>query len=128
MFGENINDLNTRFAYWFTPKYASYSGNEGTMSFDQHMLVALVAPRGYHGADASEDLWADPRGSWLSLLEASKVWEMYGKVRPMKGEIPLMNDLLINGPIAYHIREGGHNLEKFDWKLYLDHADMLFKE
>ena len=127
MFGEYISNLNTRFGYWFTTKYASYSGNEGTMPFDQHMVIALVAPRGYHGADASEDLWADPRGSWLSLIEASKVWGMYGKVQPMKDEMPLLNDLLINGPIAYHIREGGHNLEKFDWKLYLDHADMLFK-
>jgi hypothetical protein len=127
MFGEYIYNLNTRFAYWFTAEYASYSGNEATMPFDQHMLVALVAPRGYHGADASEDLWADPRGSWLSLLKASKVWDMYGKVQPMKDEMPLLNDLLINGPIAYHMREGGHNLEKYDWKLYLDHADMLFR-
>jgi hypothetical protein len=126
MFGEYIVDLNTRFGYWFSEKYAAYSGNESIMPFDQHMVVALVAPRGYHGADASEDLWADPRGSWLSLVEASKVWVLYGKVKPMKEEMPLVNDLLINGPIAYHMREGGHNLEKFDWKLYLDHADLLF--
>jgi hypothetical protein len=128
MFGEYIHNLNTRFSYWFSPKYDSYSGNESTMPFDQHMVVALVAPRGYHGADASEDLWADPRGSWLSLAEASNVWVIYGKVKPLKDEMPLVNDLLINGPIAYHLREGGHNLEKFDWKLYLDHADVLFKK
>ena len=127
MFGENISNLNTRFGYWFSGKYANYSDNEDSMPFDQHMVVALVAPRGYHGADATEDLWADPKGSWLSLVAASKVWVMYGNARPMKEKMPLVNDLLVNGPLAYHLREGGHNLEKYDWKLYLDHADVLFK-
>ena len=126
LLGEYVSNLNSNFPHWFTDNYNKYSGKELSMPFDQHMAVALVAPRGYHGADASEDLWADPRGSWLSLLEASKVWEMYGKVKPMKDEMPPVNDLLLNGPIAYHMRDGGHNLSLFDWKLYLDHADVLF--
>ncbi len=127
-FGNYIIEMNEKHPHWFAPKYKTYAGNEGTMPFDQHMVIALVAPRSYHGGDASEDLWADPRGSWLSLVEASNVWVMYGKVQPMKDKMPLVNDLLVNGPIAYHIREGGHNLEKFDWKLYLDHADTQFKK
>jgi len=126
LLGEYVSNLNSNFPHWFTDNYNNYSGKELSMPFDQHMAVALVAPRGYHGGDASRDLWADPRGSWLSLLEASKVWKMYGKVQPMKDEMPLVNDLLLNGPIAYHLREGGHNLSLFDWKLYLDHADVLF--
>ncbi|MCX6327857.1 MAG: acetylxylan esterase [Bacteroidia bacterium] len=127
-FGNYILEMTRKNSHWFAPKYKTYAGNESTMPFDQHMVVALVAPRGYQCGNASEDLWADPRGSWLSLIEASKVWVMYGKAQPMKDEMPLVNDLLINGHIAYHMREGGHNLEKFDWKLYLDHADVLFKK
>lgn len=126
LLGEYVSNLNSNFPHWFTNNYNAYSGKELSMPFDQHMAVALVAPRGYHGADASEDLWADPRGSWLSLLEASKVWEMYGNIQPMKEKMPLVNDLLLNGPIAYHMRDGGHGLYLFDWKLYLDHADLLF--
>jgi len=72
--------------------------------------VALVAPRGYHGADAADDLWADPRGSWLSLVEASKVWALYGKTPALKDGMPLVNDLFVQGPVAYHIRQGGHGL------------------
>lgn len=126
LLGEYVSNLNSNFPHWFTDNYNAYSGKELSMPFDQHMAVALCAPRGYHGGDATEDLWADPRGSWLSLLEASKVWEMYGNVKPMKEKMPLVNDLMVNGPIAYHMREGGHNLNLFDWKLYLDHADLLF--
>ncbi|HEC44739.1 MAG TPA: hypothetical protein ENI20_18130 [Bacteroides sp.] len=128
LFGEYVRDLNSKFPHWFTDNYNAYSDKEISMPFDQHMVVALVAPRGYHGADATEDLWADPRGSWLSLLEASGVWEMYGEGPALKDEMPLVNDLMIRGPVGYHLREGGHNLTKFDWKLYLDHADALFQK
>ena len=67
---------------------------------DQHELIGLVAPRGYHGGDATKDAWADPRGSWLSLVEASKVWAMYSAAA---------------------------DLTAFDWKLYMDHAHLLFQ-
>ncbi len=126
--GNTIEVMTSRNPHWFVPKYATYAGKENTMPVDQHMLVALVAPRGYHAGDGSEDLWHDPRGAWLSLVEASKVWAMYGNAHAMKDKMPWVNDLLINGPIAYHIREGGHGLLLYDWKLYLDHADALFEK
>lgn len=65
--------------------------------------------------------------AWLALVEASKVWAMYGQARQMKDKMPMVNDLLINGPIAYHIRKGGHGLLLYDWKLYLDHAGHFYK-
>jgi len=126
-FGEDNAAINRSFPHWFAPKYATYAGREDTLPVDQHELVALVAPRGYHGADATSDLWADQRGSWLALVEASKVWALYGKTQPLQDEMPRVNDLLFQGPVAYHIREGGHGLLLFDWKLHLDHADSLFQ-
>jgi arylsulfatase A-like enzyme len=126
-FGEDNAAINKSFPHWFAPKYATYAGKEDLLPVDHHELVALVAPRGYHGADAADDLWADPRGSWLSLVEASKVWALYGKVAALKDPMPLVNDLLLQGPMAYHIRAGGHGLLLFDWKLHLDQAEALFK-
>jgi hypothetical protein len=46
----------------------------------------------------------------------------------MRNEMPLVNDLFLNRSMAFHLREGGHGLTMFDWKLYLDHADTLFKK
>ncbi len=126
-FGEDNAAINKSFPHWFAPKYATYAGKENTLPVDHHEVVALVAPRGYHGADASEDLWADPRGSWLSLVEASKVWALYGRAAALEDKMPLVNDLLLQGPMAYHVRTGGHGLLLFDWKLHLDQADVLFK-
>jgi hypothetical protein len=125
-FGNTIEVMTGRNPNWFSSKYSSYAGKEDTMPVDQHMLIALVAPRGFHAGDGSEDLWHDPRGSWLALVEASKIWKMYGNACEMKDIMPWVNSLFKNGPIAYHIREGGHGLLLFDWKLYLDHADSYF--
>ncbi len=127
-FGETIQQVTASFPHWFVPKYARYAGKEATLPFDQHELVALVAPRGYHGGDGSRDSWADPRGSWLSLVEASKVWAMSGTAAALTDdEAPAVDHLLTDGPLAYHLRTGGHDLTAFDWKLYLDHADLIFR-
>lgn len=125
-YGNTIEVMTSRNPHWFVPRYAEYAGKENLMPIDQHMLVALIAPRAYHGGDGALDLWHDPKGSWLSLVEASKIWEMYGKIKTFDNEMPLVNELLIEDPIAYHIREGGHGLFLFDWKLYLDQADLIF--
>jgi len=127
-FGETILQETTNFPHWFVPKYTTYAGKEDTLPFDQHQLIALVAPRGYHGGDGVLDTWADPRGSWLSFVEASKVWALWGKAPALKEDMPRLNDLLVAGPLAYHVRDGIHNLTTLDWKLYLDHADSLFKK
>ncbi len=127
-FGETLGIITRAFPYWFTPTYARYADKVDTLPIDQHELVALVAPRGYHGTDATEDLHADPRGSWLALVAASRVWALLGRAKPLPDAMPLVNDLLVDGPIAYHLRAGGHALTTFDWKLYFDHADILFRK
>ncbi len=125
-FGETLLQITTNFPYWFAAKYSTYAGKEDTLPFDQHQLIALVAPRGYHGGDGVRDTWADPRGSWLALVEAAKVWAQAGQATPFPAEMPSVGDLLVVGPLAYHVRPGGHDLTALDWQLYLDHADRLF--
>jgi dienelactone hydrolase len=125
-FGETLGQVTRNFKHWFTPRYASYADRITELPVDSHQLIALIAPRAYHGGDAADDLWADPRGAWLALVEASKVWPLHGKTEPLQDIMPQVNDLLIHGPLAYHIRAAGHDLTPFDWKLYLDHADTLW--
>jgi len=127
-FGETLGQITRAFPHWFTPTYAAYANKIDQLPIDAHELIALVAPRAYHGVDASEDLHSDPRGSWLALVEASKVWSLLGHGQPWKDQMPLVNDLCMDGPLAYHMRAGEHDLKLFDWKLYLDHADTLFRK
>ncbi len=125
-FGETLGQITEKFPHWFTPRYASYAQRIDELPVDSHQLIALVAPRGYHGGDGTHDLWADPRGAWLALVEASKVWALHGKAPPLKDKMPLVNDLLMQGSLAYHLHAGPHALTTFDWKLYLDHAEAFY--
>ncbi len=125
-FGETLHAVATNFPYWFTPKYTTYANKVDTLPVDTHQLIALVAPRGYHAGEATLDLHADPRGSWLALVAAQPAWALYGLTRPAPREMPLVHAPYTDGPLANHMREGVHNLTAYNWKCFLDHADTLF--
>lgn len=76
--GETVADITSRFPYWFCKKYAKYADKEESLPFDQHELLALIAPRYLYVASATEDAWADPDGELLSAKLASAYYEMYG--------------------------------------------------
>ena len=70
-FGETLERLTTTFPHWFAANYAGFARREDALPVDQHMLLALVAPRLLYVASADADLWSDPRGEFLSLAHAS---------------------------------------------------------
>lgn len=127
-FGETIEIINNGFPYWFTPNFEQYNQNEADLPFDQHMLVATIAPRGVYITAAEEDQWADPKGMYESLLEASKVYEkIYGISVPLNKRMPAVNNPTDNPNMAYHIRNGEHDLKLYDWEQFLNFADRHFQ-
>ncbi|MEX0780428.1 MAG: hypothetical protein WD037_11855 [Balneolales bacterium] len=126
-FGETVEDVN-RFAHWFAGNFDEYNNNEEALPFDQHMLVALIAPRAVYIASADRDLWADPKGEFLSLAHASPVYSLWGHTPIAPEELPELNSPLVAGPRGYHVREGGHNLTTVDWHFYMDFTDTIFVE
>lgn len=127
-FGETVEIINNGFPYWFTPNYENFNKRESEMPFDQHMLVASIAPRGVYITAAEDDEWADPKGMYLSLLEASKVYEeIYGISVPLAKRMPPVNNPTDNPYAAYHIRDGEHDLKLYDWEQFLNFADRHFQ-
>ena len=126
-FARGIAGSTRYFPHWFSPLYRTYADRVDDLPYDGHFMVALVAPRALHMGDASLDLGTDPRGTWISLRAGSAAWALFGHAVAIPAEMPLVNDLLVAGPVSYHMREGGHGLTLFDWKLYLDHADSIFR-
>ncbi|MCC7176119.1 MAG: acetylxylan esterase [Bryobacterales bacterium] len=120
-FGETVADLNQRFPHWFSHNYRKYNGREDDLPVDQHMLLALIAPRPLYVASATEDLWADPRGEFLSLVAAGPVYRLLGK-RDLETDRMPAPDHPIQTDVAYHLRTGPHDINAWDWDQYLDFA------
>ncbi|WP_423127010.1 hypothetical protein [Gaoshiqia sp. Z1-71] len=120
-FGETIAAINAKIPHWFNGNFKKYSDYEEELPVDQHQLLALIAPRPLYIASATEDLWADPKGEFLSAKLASAVYELYGLEGLPAGQMP-DPDKPIWGTVGYHIRTGPHDITPFDWQQYLHFA------
>ncbi len=126
-FGETVRRINTSFPHWFCDNFVSYNERVQDLPVDQHELIALIAPCAVYVASAEEDRWADPRGEFLSLFHAAPVYRLLGAQTNPPDTPPDVNSPWSEGPLAYHIREGKHDVTRFDWEQYLDFADRVMR-
>ena len=121
-YGETIKRITNSFPHWFCKRLDEYQEDVPSLPVDQHMLIALMAPRPVYVASAEEDKWADPRGEFLSAKAASEAYALYGLEGLPAAEMPAVNSPS-SGTIGYHVRTGAHDMTAYDWEQYLDFAD-----
>jgi hypothetical protein len=127
-YGETVERINTAFPHWFTATYKTFNGREAALPVDQHMLLAAIAPRALYVASADEDLWADPRGEFLSLAASSPAFALFGDAPIAADAMPPLDTPLVIGRRGYHVRTGGHDLTPYDWSRFADFADRVWKK
>jgi len=110
--GETVKDICKVFPYWFCENYKKYIDNEQNMPFDQHYLVASIAPRKVLIGSASEDLWADPVSEQLCCAAASDAFEKGFRCEKLPAET---GDAFFEGDVGYHLRKGLHYFSREDW-------------
>ncbi len=118
---ETIEQINTGFPYWFNKSYKGYNQMDiqRNLPFDQHWLIASVAPRRVYVAVAKEDYWGDPEGQFVALKEAEKLYNFLGLKTHLPSQMPMSGEAITSGYCGFHIREGKHDLLTEDWKQYL---------
>ncbi|HEY3322994.1 MAG TPA: hypothetical protein VGP72_21245 [Planctomycetota bacterium] len=120
IFGETVANLAG--GVWFCGNVKKYADREADMPVDQHELLALIAPRPLLLTSATEDLWADPRGEFLSAVAADPVYRQLGTDGMAQREWPEAGKLL-DTKVGYFLRKGGHNGTFEDWKAMVVFAD-----
>ena len=127
-YGENISTENRMFTHWYCTAYAKYAEDPAkTLTFDQHLFLACVAPRALL-VQGFGSKWFDPMGEYLSVRAASPVWEMLCGEGLPAGDFPAEFDTsAIGARLGYVRRAEAHGISAYDWLWMMDFADRVFK-
>ena len=118
--------------YWFRPDFNQFRDRVPRLPVDQHLLLAMVAPRAVLQTEGTQDAWTNPEGSQLTHLAGKKVYEFLKvadkisiRFRPV-GHIPSNEDLLdfadhvfFNKPLSEEFGKLAYPVEKngFAWDM-----------
>jgi hypothetical protein len=113
--GERLDRMVKSYPHWLAPTAPGYAADPDKLPFDQHHLLALIAPRPLFLGNARRDVWADPNSSYRAAYAASAVWRGYG-------ETGLKDDMSHFDPaadISFFLRPGGHSIVDDDIEAFL---------
>ena len=102
--------------------FTKYLDGEAMLPIDQHMVIALLAPRLIYIATAEGQKKPQNQGMYLALKHAEPVYKLLGAEGFGADEMPAIEEPVMTN-MGFHIRKGKHGIEEYDWKCFLDFAD-----
>ena len=127
-YGENIATEMRMFSHWYCAAYGKYASNPAKLlTFDQHLLLACIAPRPLliQGFDTSP--WMDTESEYLACRAAAPVWKFLGVGTMPDVPYPENYDTSAIGEcLGYVRRSEGHGIAGHDWIWMMDFADRSF--
>jgi hypothetical protein len=123
--GESVRQINNGNPHWFAAEFRSFNDQPEKLPFDQNGLIALVAPRSVLLTNAVLDIGANPEGQFQVLKAAEPVYRLLGAGGLDAPSMPAVN-VLVDGPLGFHIRPGTHAMGREDWTVFLRYADTRF--
>ena len=125
--GETLDDMAQNFAWQFAGNLQKWVGKWNELPVDQHMLIALCAPRPVYVNGGLTDQWSDPVGEFLALVGAGPVYRLLGGKDLGITELPPLDIPVTSGDLAFHYHSRGHMAVPADWKAFLDFAERHFQ-
>ena len=98
--GETLDDMAQNFPWQFAGNLQKWVGKWNDLPVDQHLLIALCAPRPVYVNGGLTDQWSDPKGEFLALVAAGPVYRLLG------AKDLGVTELAAAGPAAHQRRSG----------------------
>ncbi len=122
--GESIREVTRSFPYWFAPSVQQFARRPQDLPLDQHLLIALIAPRPILLGGARLDRWSDPAGAFAAAEAAAPVYRLFGAESI---DQPSFSKVNLNAPVAMYMRPGGHGVRPRDWRETIRFLDAHLK-
>lgn len=119
--GETIWRICDHFPYWFCNNYQKYTEQNYGTDFDQHFVLASIAPRNVCVNAAELDYWADQKSEQLCCLAASEAWESMCLDGIEECDHYLTGgEKLLNGNVGFFMAPTMHFLSRHAWQNYME--------
>jgi hypothetical protein len=109
---EGLEDAVKNAPQWFGPRMHEFAGQVEKLPFDQHWLMALIAPRLCIAADGLDDKATNNNALVQCYLAARPVYEFLG----------------VPDHLGINFRPGPHKLAPEDWTAILDFSDKYLRK
>jgi hypothetical protein len=123
---ETVERINHVFPHWFSDQFTEFDECVNRLPFDQHALVALVAPRPLLDTEGAQDAWANFPRSLDCLKAADAVYELLGAPGLVGAGLVEDADSIVGpsfGTILQCRLDQKHTLNRDYWERILDFAD-----
>ena len=122
--GESVAKVTGSYPHWFDPQFAAYADREGDLPVDQHLLIALAAPRPVLLGNSWNDVWSDPNGTYRAAVAADPAWQVLG--HEGLAQDGMRDTHFLDAELAFQISPGAHGVRAEDWRDFLDFLDRWF--
>ncbi|MBR5472923.1 MAG: hypothetical protein IKU82_02935 [Clostridia bacterium] len=120
--GEIISNLTSIWTInWFCNNFKKYEVQNFSNEFDQHYVLASIAPRKVCVNAAELDFWADQKSEQLCCMAASEAWEKLGLVGLQDCDHFLTaGEKLLQGNVGFFMAPTKHFLSRHAWNNYME--------
>lgn len=123
---ETVKRINFAFPHWFNGNFKAFNDNEARIPFDQHLVIALMAPRPLLETSGIQDRWANYESSLKAIQAADPVYKLLGSPG-IRGTGMLEGGTITaenSGPLMQYRLDTKHTLNQDYWQAILDFSDI----